>query len=161
MLKADLVNSENQLRALINDSNNAIKSIAQCRKLLVKYQMESIMLKKEEYTKGNEHFDVKSRNKAIKTFSSHIIGMYKNAVQILTKRQENYLLIQSLYELSLIYYSEGDIKHAEMYFSQALDTVFQMNYSLREFRTTFENTKCLAEKYGIRQLFYALVILNK
>jgi len=135
--------------------------MASCRKLFEKYQMESIMLKKEEYNKGNEHFDVKSRNKAIKIFSSNIVKMYKNAVQILTKRQENYLLIQSLYELSLVYYSDGDIKNAEMYFSQALDTVFQMNYSLREFRNTFENTKCLGEKYGIRQLFYALVILHK
>ena len=153
--------SENQLRALINDSNNAVKAMASCRKLFEKYQMESIMLKKEEYSKGLDHFDVKSRNKAIKIFSSNIVKMYKNAVQILTKRQENYLLIQSLYELSLVYYSDNDIKNAEMYFSQALDTVFQMNYSLREFRNTFENTKCLSEKYGIRQLFYALVILHK
>ena len=51
----------------------------------------------------------KSKKKAIKLFANSIVTNYKKAIQILKKRQENYLLIQALYEMSLILYSDDDV----------------------------------------------------
>ena len=161
LLKTDKEKSEKQYNSLINDSNNALKAVNSCRKLFEKYQMESISLSRDQINKGNDHFDVKSKLKAIKMFSSNLINLYKKTIQILKKRQENYYLIQVLYEMSIVYHSDKDYKNAEIYFNESLDTVFQKLYSLKDFRNLFENTKNLTEKYEIRQLLYAVMILHK
>ena len=53
------------------------------------------------------------------------------------KRQENYLLIQILYEMSLVLYSIGSektLRQAEVFFNEEIDTVFQKLYSIKGFR---------------------------
>ena len=109
LLKSDKDMSEKKLSALINDSNNCAKTLNSCRKLFEKYQMETFTLNLDINSKGSEHFDVKSKKKAIKLFANSIVTNYKKAIQILKKRQENYLLIQALYEMSLIHYSDDDV----------------------------------------------------
>lgn len=164
LLKNDKEKSEKQYNNLINDSNNSLKAVNSCRKLFEKYQMEASILANFSSTKGENSFEVKNKTKAIKMFSSNLINLYKKSIQILKKRQENYLLIQMLYEMSLVYYSELDYKNAEIYFNEALDTVFQKLYSLKDFRNFFNETNSkssLVEKYGIRQLLYAVMILHK
>jgi golgin subfamily B member 1 len=164
LLKNDKEKSEKQYNNLISDSNNSLKAVNSCRKLFEKYQMEASILANYSSTKGENNFEVKNKTKAIKMFSSNLINLYKKSIQILKKRQENYLLIQMLYEMSLVYYSDLDYKNAEVYFNEALDTVFQKLYSLKDFRNFFSdiNTKSsLVEKYGIRQLLYAVMILHK
>ena len=53
------------------------------------------------------------------------------------------------------------MKSAEIYLNEALDTVFQKLYSLREYRSLFESTKNIAEKFQIKPLFYSILILHK
>ncbi len=109
LLKADKEISEKKLTALLNDSNNCAKTLTSCRKLFERYQMEAFTLNLDVTSKGSEHFDVKSKRKAIKLFANSIISNYKKAIQILKKRQENYLLIQALFEMSILHYSDEDV----------------------------------------------------
>lgn len=75
------------------------------------------------------------------------------------------------------YRSEKDsfkyFDNAEMYYNEALDTIFQALYSLKEFRLIFNNeynnnsmsnnqeNKTIGEKYGIKELCLALIVLEK
>ena len=63
--------------------------------------------------------------------------------------------------MSLVMYSTGNIKGAEVYFNEALDTVFQMLYSINNFRNIFAIGANATEKYGIKSLLYAICILHK
>jgi hypothetical protein len=112
LLKTDKEKSEKQYSALLNDTNNATKSVSQSRKLLEKYQMEALIIRKDEEIKGSENFEIKNKKKALKVFASNLIGIYKKSIQILKKRQENFMLIQALYEKSLVLYSDGDVNNS-------------------------------------------------
>jgi hypothetical protein len=145
LFKSDKEKSELSYKALINDSNNALKAVNSCRKLFEKYQIEVLTI---DEVKG----------KAIETFAKNLISLQLKTVQILKKRQENYLLIQILYELSKVYYSLKDFKNAEMYFIESLDTVFQKLYSLKDFKNLLNES---IDKYGVNQMLYAICALHK
>lgn len=67
--------------------------------------------------------------------------------------------------------------NAEVFFNESLDTVFQKLYSLKDFRSIFNNQenssitanangtvniiKHPVEKYGVCQLLYAVLCLHK
>ena len=58
--------------------------------------------------------------------------------------------------------NENDIKNAEIYFNESLDTVFQKLYSLKDFRNFFSNKENnFVDKYDIKNLFYAILNLHK
>ena len=49
------------------------------------------------------------KRKGLKIFAGNLVNLYKKSIQILKKRQENFMLIQALYEMSLVLYSDGDV----------------------------------------------------
>jgi len=135
LLKTDKEKSEKQFYALLNDTNNATKSVSQSRKLLEKYQMDALIIRKEEEVKGSENFDIKNKKKALKVFASNLIGIYKKSIQILKKRQENFMLIQALYEMSLVLYSDGDVFFNFHIFNYII-------YLLKKFLKIYLGDKC-------------------
>ena len=161
MLRNDKEKSENLYNAFLNDANNALKAVTQCRKKYEEYQIEVISMKKYAYNYTKNYKEFQAKTKAISHLTSNMIGTYKSCIQVLKKRQENYLLIQILYEMSRVMFASGDSKSAEVYFNEALDTVFQKLYSIKEFRKIFTIGSNAAEKYGIRALVLAICILHK
>jgi len=105
-----LIEAQNKLydKASENTKNKKLE-IEQRRKLLEIYQMEALIIRKEEELRGLENSELKSKKKALKVFASNLIGIYKKSIQIMKKRQENFMLIQALYEMSLVLYSDGDV----------------------------------------------------
>jgi hypothetical protein len=109
LLRTDKEKSENQYNALLNDTNNAMKSISASRKFLEKYQIEALLIRKEEEIKGSNDSEIKSKKHAIANFANNLVNIYMKSIQILKKRQENFMLIQALYEMSLVLYSDGKV----------------------------------------------------
>ena len=96
-----------------------------------------------------------------------LIG-YKNCIQVLKKRQENYLLIQILYEMSLVLYSIGSektLRQAEVFFNEEIDTVFQKLYSIKGFRDikfeNYINASGSKNIYVLPSFIYAVKALHK
>ena len=161
MLRNDKEKSDNLYTAHLNDANNALKSVNQCRKKYEEYQVELMSMKKYAYNYSVNYKEYISKDKAMKYLTNSMLTSYKNCIRLLKKRQENYLLIQILYEMSIVMYSINDTKNAEVYFNEALDTVFQKLYSVKDFRNIFAVGQNATEKYGIRHLLYAVMILHK
>lgn len=161
MLRSDMEKSQTLYNNFLNDANNAMKAVNNCRRKYEEYQIELMSMKKYSYNYTTNYKEFTAKDKAISYLTAQMISSYKTCIQVLKKRQENYLLIQILYEMSLVMYSTGNIKGAEVYFNEALDTVFQMLYSINNFRNIFAIGANATEKYGIKSLLYAICILHK
>ena len=164
----DKEKSEELYNNFLNDANNALKAVDLCRKKIEEYQIEIISMKKYKYNFNINYKEYNSRVKAINNLQNNILNYFVNCIKVLKKRQENYLLIQILYEMSLILYSMDDEKKkskAEVYFSEAIDTVFQKLYSIKAYREIkFEdyiNKKGEKNIYVIPSFCYAVKILHK
>ena len=134
MLRSDMEKSQTLYNNFLNDANNAMKAVNNCRRKYEEYQIELMSMKKYSYNYTTNYKEFTAKDKAISYLTAQMISSYKTCIQVLKKRQENYLLIQILYEMSLVMYSTGNIKGAEVYFNEALDTVFQMLYFSTLFR---------------------------
>ena len=168
MYRTDKEKSENLYNSFLNDANNALKAVDACRKKYEDYQIEIISMKKLRYNFNTNYKEYISKLKAINYLQNNMMGTFKNCIQVLKKRQENYLLIQIIYEMSLIMYSIGDEKNrknSEVYFSEAIDTVFQKLYSIKGFRDIkFEdyiNAKGDKNIFVLPSFCYAIQILHK
>jgi len=53
------------------------------------------------------HFEIKTKKKGHKVYTSMVISNYKKCVELLRKRQEKFMLIQALHELGNLLYSDG------------------------------------------------------
>jgi hypothetical protein len=106
----DKEKSEELYNNFLNDANNALKAVDLCRKKIEEYQIEIISMKKYKYNFNINYKEYNSRVKAINNLQNNILNYFVNCIKVLKKRQENYLLIQILYEMSLILYSMDDEK---------------------------------------------------
>ena len=168
MYRTDKEKSEHLYNSFLNDANNALKAVDACRKKYEDYQTEVISMEKYKYNFNTNYKEYISKVKAINYLQNNILGTFKNCIQVLKKRQENYLLIQIIYEMSLIMYSIGDEKNrknSEVYFSEAIDTVFQKLYSIKGFRDIkFEDyihAKGDKNIFVLPSFCYAIKILHK
>ena len=53
-----------------------------------------------------------------------VIASYKKCIDLLRKRQENYLLISALHELGNLYYADNNLVDAEIQWNDCVDTIF-------------------------------------
>ena len=143
MLRNDKEKSEKLYESFLNDTNNALKAVNACRKKYEDYQIELMSMTKYKYNFTTNYKEYINKIKSLQFLQSNMLIGYKNCIQVLKKRQENYLLIQILYEMSLVLYSMGtekSLKQAEVFFNEEIDTVFQKLYSVKGFRDIkFEN----------------------
>lgn len=93
VLNSDRLHSESLLENLKRDANACEESLKQCRKLYFQYGVETQNLRVEELKKGAMHFEIKTKRKGHKVYSSMVISNYKKCVELLRKRQEKFLLI--------------------------------------------------------------------
>ena len=168
MLKNDKDKSEKLYESFLNDTNNALKAVQMCRKKYEEYQIELMSLEKYKYNFGINYNNFINKFKNLQFLQSNMLVGYKNCIQVLKKRQENYLLIQILYEMSLVLYSmntEKTLRQAEVFFNEEIDTVFQKLYSVKGFREIqFEkyiNASGTKNIFVLPSFIYAIKSLHK
>ena len=110
----DKEKSECLLNNIMRDANACEESLKQCRKLYFQFGVETQSLKIEELKKGGQHFEIKTKKKGHKVYTSMVISNYKKCVELLRKRQEKFMLIQALHELGNLLYSDGQLGEAEI-----------------------------------------------
>ena len=112
ILKSDKDQSEIALDRIKKSSNNTREALRQCRKLYKKFGMETRELDREYESQGyNKMLAVRKKNHAVMT--NMVINSYNKAIELIRKRQEKFLLIQSLHEVGNLYYSDNQLRHAE------------------------------------------------
>ena len=114
VLNSDRLSSEGLLENVKRDANACEESLKQCRKLYFQFGVETQSLRIEELRKGAAHFEIKTKRKGHKVYSSMVISNYKKCVELLRKRQEKFLLIQALHELGNLLYADGQLGEAEI-----------------------------------------------
>lgn len=85
----------------------------------------------DEKKKGKNHFEIRSKRKGHKVFTTTAIGNYKKCIEQLRKRQEKFLLIQALHELGNLLYADGNLGEAEICWNDCVDTIFQRLYVVK------------------------------
>eukprot|EP00931_Biecheleriopsis_adriatica_P060541 TRINITY_DN36370_c0_g1_i1.p1 TRINITY_DN36370_c0_g1~~TRINITY_DN36370_c0_g1_i1.p1 ORF type:complete len:3594 (+),score=919.56 TRINITY_DN36370_c0_g1_i1:56-10837(+) len=79
------------------------------------------------------------REQALKLAHSLLVSSYRKAVELLRKRQMSDQVVQALHELGNLLWLEGDAAGARAAWSDAVDTVFQFVYAIKNWQ------KCVAE----------------
>lgn len=163
VLNSDRLSSEGLLENVKRDANACEESLKQCRKLYFQFGVETQSLRIEELRKGAAHFEIKTKRKGHKVYSSMVISNYKKCVELLRKRQEKFLLIQALHELGNLLYADGQLGEAEIQWNDCVDTIFQKLYVLNSFRTVFKENPgaTLADNFGPRQCLIGGIVLTK
>ena len=161
VIKSDKDLSDGLLDNIKLDANACEESLKQCRKLYFQFGVETQSLRIEELHKGPSHFEIKTKRKGHKVYTSMVISNYKKCVELLRKRQEKFLLIQSLHELGNLLYSDGQLGEAEIQWNDCVDTIFQRLYVLSSFRAIFKENPSLADAFGSKQCLIGGVVLTK
>lgn len=86
VLKMDKEKSEGLLYNIMRDANACEESLKQCRKLYFQFGVETQSLRIEELKKGGQHFEIKTKKKGHKVYTSMVISNYKKCVELLRKR---------------------------------------------------------------------------
>jgi hypothetical protein len=55
-----------------------------------------------------QNAQIRQKRQSHKVFTNMVIASYKKTVDLLRKRQENFLLIQALHELGNLYFADGN-----------------------------------------------------
>jgi hypothetical protein len=120
-------------------------------------------LRVEELKKVSVHFEIKTKKKGHKVYSSMVISNYKKCVELLRKRQEKFMLIQALHELGNLLYADGQLGEAEIYWNDCVDTIFQKLYVLSSFCSVFKENPgvTLTDTFGSSQCLIGGVVLTK
>ena len=113
ILKSDKDQSELALDRIKKSSNNTKESLRQCRKLYKKVGLETKELDKEIEAHGGFGKMLAIRRKSHGVMTNMVISSYNKAIELIRKRQEKFLLVQSLHEVGNLYYSENQLRHAE------------------------------------------------
>lgn len=167
VLLADKDASYTLLENLKRDANNCDEALKACRKLYFQFGVETQSLKFEELKKGcidqevAQNYEIKSKRKSYKVFTSMAITSYKKCIDLLRKRQENFLLIQALHELGNLNYADGNLAEAEVQWNDCVDTIFQRLYVVSQFRQVFKANPNLADSFGSRQVLIGGIVLTK
>lgn len=126
--------SNKLLENIKRDANNCDEALKACRKLYFQFGVETQSLRSEELRKGCldveivQNYEIKSKRKSYKVFTNMVITSYKKCIDLLRKRQENFLLIQALHELGNLNYADGNLNEAEIQWNDCVDTIFQKLY---------------------------------
>jgi hypothetical protein len=124
VLNMDRTASDNLLDNIKRDAKACEESLKQYGKLYFQFGVETQTLRVEELKKGSVHFEIKTKKKGHKVYSSMVISNYKKCVELLRKRQENFMLIQALHELGNLLYADGQFGEAEIQWNDCVDTIF-------------------------------------
>jgi len=73
----------------------------------------------------------KGQERALRLAASALVSSYRKAVELLRKRQMNNLVVEALHELGNLLWLEGDVAGARDAWSDAVDTVFQFPYAIK------------------------------
>jgi hypothetical protein len=114
ILKSDLDESEMALDRIKKSSNNTREALRQSRKLYKKYGLETRNLEKEIEVQGEFSKMVGMRKKQNQVMTNMVINSYTRTIELIRKRQEKFLLIQSLHEFGNLYYSDNQLRKAEI-----------------------------------------------
>jgi len=79
-----------------------------------------------------------SKERALRLAASALVSSYRKAVELLRKRQMNQLVVQALHELGNLLWLEGDAPGAREAWSDAVDTVFQFPYAIKNWSKCVE-----------------------
>lgn len=91
-----------------------------------------------------------------------VITSYKKCIDLLRKRQENFMQIQALHELGNLHFADGNLNEAEIQWNDCVDTIFQRLYVVKEWREVFKTANGqLADKFGSRNVLIGGVVLTK
>lgn len=112
ILKSDREESELALDRIRKSANNTKESLRQCRKFYKTFAVQTKALDAELEAHPNSKM-MAGKVKSHSVMINMIIGSYNKTIELIKKRQEKYLLIQSLHEIGNLYYSDGQLKHAE------------------------------------------------
>ena len=112
ILKSDREESELALDRIKKSANNTKESLRQCRKFYKMFAIQTKALDKELEVYGNNKM-MAAKVKSHSVMICMIISSYNKTIELIKKRQEKYLLIQSLHEIGNLYYSDGQLKNAE------------------------------------------------
>lgn len=81
------------------DANNCVESLKACRKLYFQFGTATDELKAEEIQAGCygdenvQNAQIRQKRQSHKVFTNMVIASYRKTVDLLRKRQENFLLI--------------------------------------------------------------------
>lgn len=92
VLLSDRDASNKLLENIKRDANNCDEALKACRKLYFQFGVETQSLKMEELKKGCldkeviQNYEIKSKRKSYKVFTSMVITSYKKCIDLLRKR---------------------------------------------------------------------------
>lgn len=103
ILKSDKNQSELALDRVVKSSSNTKEKLRQSRKLYKKFGLETRELDKQIEAQGFNHM-IAIRKKSHGVMTNMVINSYNKAIELIRKRQEKFILIQSLHEVGNLYY---------------------------------------------------------
>lgn len=114
ILKSDKSQSEKELGKIKRGSNRTIETLRQSRKLYQKYGIETRNLEEEfkPQEESNKLMSIKMKQNQVLT--NMVIASYTKIIEVIRKRKEKFLLIQSLHEIGNIYHSDNQLIKAEV-----------------------------------------------
>lgn len=108
--------------------------------------------------------NVIKKKKNHKNYCKQICKQYKEAIEVLGKRQEKFekfILAQALNELGNLYLSINSYVEAEGNWNQSIDSIFKQEKSLRSWRKIFIEFSLVSFQYGVQQCLFVCNILGK
>jgi len=161
ILKSDKSESEVALDRINKSFSMAKEKLRQSRKLYKKFGLETADLDKQIETHGYSNM-IAIRKKSHAVMTNMVISSYNKAIELIRKRQEKFLLLQSLHEIGNLYYSDNQLKQAETQWNDCVDTIFQKDVGiLRVFRNVFKENPNLAAVFGPMQCLIGGIVLAK
>jgi golgin subfamily B member 1 len=161
ILKSDLKESEAALDRIKKSSNKTKEALRQSRKIYKKFGVETKKYQSELEEQGDSRM-VQMKTKYYKQLTTMVISSYSKTIELIRKRQEKFLLIQSLHEVGNLYYTNDQLKHAETQWNDCIDAIFQKDVGIiKVFRGLFSEVPNLAATYGSLQCIIGGVVLAK
>lgn len=161
ILESDKSQSQEERNKIKKSSNSLIEELRLSRKLYQKYGIESHQLKFEIKLPGERSKFSKNR-KVEKSLATIAVSKYSKLIERIRKKKEKFLLIQSLHEIGNLYYSDDQLKNAEVQWNDCVDAIFQKDvFILKTYRPLFKEIPNLAATYGSIQCVIGGVVLAK
>jgi len=157
---ADKKRTSELLKILKRDENKVLEALNDWRKLLAKYGNDRKAFNMEKRM-NLDPADLKVKERDSAMLSHTVTSKYKDCIESLKKKQENFALIQALHERGNIYFSIGDVKNYMQDWNESLDTIFQRIFSLKNWREIFQEHKNLAWDIGVEKCLIGSILLYK
>ncbi|CAE7632541.1 Mpped1 [Symbiodinium pilosum] len=106
--------------------------------------------------------DKEMKERSLRLASSALVSSYRKAVELLRKRQMSDQVVQALHELGNLLWLEGDAGGARDAWSDAVDTVFQFPFAIRNWSKCVEASLSPPQDPArVEILLLTVVILSK